>query len=174
MDYEDHKVVIDEQKFKRLAFEITDFDRLVLDVLKTGPTSTPEDIAEALESTPEEVRKSITRLLREGLVTRGEIEGVDGTEDTVETTPEAEQIESEFEVVYKYVPRAGLAPIIEGTRDFCRDLIRLNKVYTREEIDSISGLVGRDVWNFRGGYWNDNGNIRKSCRHIWQSQLISK
>jgi len=78
--------------------------------------------------------------------------------------------------VYSYVKRSGVDgdTVIPTTRDFCRELIALNRVFTRSEIDEIGKLVDRDVWTYRGG-WYHNPNTDKTtpfCRHIWNQNII--
>ena len=52
----------------------------------------------------------------------------------------------------------------------------MNRVYTRDEINSISGGVGRNVWLFRGGWYHDPKKEinQPSCRHYWKQNIISK
>jgi hypothetical protein len=88
----------------------------------------------------------------------------------------------EFEVVYTYEKRRELKKeeeIIDGSRGFCRAIIKLDRQYTREEIDSLNKFSpfakqGLDVWNYRGGWWNKNGVNIPSCRHIWKQKVIFK
>jgi hypothetical protein len=82
-----------------------------------------------------------------------------------------------FEVVYTYEVRSGLgAEVLPTTRDFCRDLIQLDRMYTRQEIDAISTATGEDVWRYRGGwYHNPNTGVNTpSCRHEWRQNIIKK
>jgi len=45
-------------------------------------------------------------------------------------------------------------------------------MYTREDIQKISAVVGYDVFNRTGGYWNDNGTVEKHCRHEFRSNVV--
>lgn len=77
-------------------------------------------------------------------------------------------------VFYEYRVRPNLgSPIIDTTRPFCRKLIELNKVYTRQDIDKISNKVGRDVWYYRGGWYRDPKEEKNYpyCRHYWYQQV---
>lgn len=81
-----------------------------------------------------------------------------------------------LEVRYSYEVKAGLgAPVIETTRDFCRELIDLDRLYTREEIERLSIAVGRDIWRYRGGWYTnpDTGVTTPSCRHEWVQNVVS-
>jgi hypothetical protein len=80
-------------------------------------------------------------------------------------------------VVYSYEERPDAPPLVKGgtSRDFCKTLIAANRVYTRQEVDSISGAIGRDVWLYRGGWYHDPNTDRNqpSCRHYWKQNVIS-
>ncbi len=82
--------------------------------------------------------------------------------------------EEVLQVFYHYDVRPGLGdPIIKTTRDFCRRMIKLDKYYTRAQIDEISNIVGHDVWYYRGGPFYDkrDGKEYPYCRHYWVQQV---
>lgn len=85
---------------------------------------------------------------------------------------------SRMSIVYSYEvrPELGEAEVIDGTRDFCRELIRLNRVYTRAEIDSIpspnQGEPNSSVWYYKGGWYNTGTKSVPYCRHYWKQQII--
>lgn len=183
LEFSGDEVNIDEESF-RMSFDINDFDRQVLGVIKANPTLPLENIAEALNTDLENIVESVKRLTNEGMLEANEIDIPDDLPNDTEEVErevteegEREAQEIEYEIVYRYVLRAGVSggAVIPGTRDFCRELIRLNRVYTKEEIDQISLLTGRNVWLRRGGFWNrGSGNISPSCRHNWRQELIEK
>jgi len=101
-------------------------------------------------------------LLAEGWVVDS-IDYLDGKEEFVNTDPNAPSSgdEKEYKVRYKYIlnPKiSGEPAIIETSRPFCRELIRENKVFRIEDIDSAVNDFGQSPRNYRGS-WN--------CRHIW-------
>lgn len=86
-------------------------------------------------------------------------------------------------VVYQYDLRPEMKaagdPLIlpnNRTRPFCEQLISLNRVYTREEIDIISGMEGYNVFAYRGGwYHNPNTDTNEpGCRHSWLQIIVSQ
>ena len=83
----------------------------------------------------------------------------------------------ELEVRYSYEVKSGMGKaIIPGTRDFCRGLIELDRLYTRDEITKLSNEMELDVWRYRGG-WYTNPNTDKttpSCRHEWRQNIVKK
>jgi len=90
--------------------------------------------------------------------------------------------EVSFEVVYQYREREGI-PALKGnsSRPFCKNLMDLKKVFTRDEIDQITARlkangIDRNVWEYKGGwYTNPETKVHTpSCRHTWRQILISK
>ncbi len=81
------------------------------------------------------------------------------------------------EVRYSYEVKAGLgAAIIPTTRDFCREVIGLDRLYTRAEIDTLSAEMDMDVWRYRGGWYHnpETGKTTPSCRHEWKQNIVRK
>lgn len=182
LEFSGDEVNIDEDSF-RMNFEVTDFDKQVLGVLKNNPTITADSIAEALNTDLKTVAESLNRLANEGLIDVKEIDipdeiPSDTEEPSRELTEEGEKQAAtvDFEIVYRYVKRASASggDIILGSRDFCRRLISLGRVYSKEDIDQMSAIVGHNVWLRRGGFWNRDGVISPSCRHVWRQELIEK
>lgn len=179
--YDGENPIIDEDEF-RLSFQTPDdlssLERSILEILKESPSSTIEDMADMLNSTPKAVGDALASLQRAGTIEINEI--TDQGEVEIERTlsPEADQEIGavEFEVRYRYITRPDVPSAKSGSRDFCRRLMALNRVYTRAEIDQISAITGRNVWRMRGGwYHNPNTDVNTPfCRHIWQSELVRK
>jgi len=157
---------------KKQMFASDDLSNKVLNAIKNNPQLSAKQIASTLSITEKEVNKIISKLYEEGLI-EGEI-----GKDISLTEKGEQQVEisdSTIKVLYSYEVRPELgAEIIDTTRDFCRELIELDKLYTRQEIDSITAITGRDVWRYRGG-WYTNPNTDKttpSCRHQWVQQVV--
>jgi hypothetical protein len=82
-----------------------------------------------------------------------------------------------LEVRYKYSWAAGLSNKDKKTsREFCKvmlDLADQGKVYTRDDINGISNIMGYSVWNRRGGWYHTASGVnRPQCRHVWEQQLV--
>jgi hypothetical protein len=79
-------------------------------------------------------------------------------------------------VLYSYEVKTGLgAPIIPGSREFCEAMIKLDRLYTREEIETLGTRLGlEDVWRYRGGWYTnpETGKTTPSCRHEWRQNVI--
>jgi hypothetical protein len=82
---------------------------------------------------------------------------------------------SNMEVRYSYEVKSGLgASLIPTSREFCVDLITLDRLYTRAEIDILSNELETDVWRYRGGWYSNpkTGRTTPSCRHEWAQNIV--
>jgi hypothetical protein len=84
-------------------------------------------------------------------------------EDFVSSSPNQPSFEDtqNYLIRYKYIlnPQANGAPVIDTTREFCRDLLSKNLVYRVEDLESIINDLGSSAMVWRGSY---------NCRHIWE------
>ena len=152
-----------------IAIQLTDFDKSVLKMLGDGEDSNA--ISKALNRNIEDIAKSLSKLVKLEVVTKGEI-----TDLGKQLVREEEIPIDRFEVRYGYRTRLDVPPAKSGSRQFCERLMNLNRLYTRDEINSISARVDRDVWRYRGG-WYTNPDTQAStpwCRHEWIQQLVVK
>jgi DNA-binding Lrp family transcriptional regulator len=147
------------------ADDLHDLDRKILRMIKDGESYTA--IAKALDIKGVELTKRLVKLDKGGYINEWEV-----TRKGVQQVATVE----ELKVVYSYVKRPGVEgdTVIPTTRDFCRELIALNRVFTRSEIDEIGKLVDRDVWTYRGGWYHDPKADKTTpfCRHIWNQNII--
>jgi len=81
-----------------------------------------------------------------------------------------------LEVLFEYRKRDNAPKLVPGgkSREFCEQLITLDRLYTREEINLISGVEGYDVFRYRGGWYHDpnTGKNNPGCRHEW-AQVVT-
>jgi len=89
--------------------------------------------------------------------------------------------EVSFEVVYQYREREGIPPLKGESRPFCKNLIDLKRVFTREEINKITARlkangIDRNVWEYKGGWYTnpETGVHTPSCRHTWFQIIVNK
>jgi len=153
--------------FFKDKFAVNDNQNRILSMLSNGESY--DAIVKALDMKPIEVSKIIV-----GLQNNGYLDGGNVTDKGLQEIVSKEQIS----VVYSYEKRPNAPDLVKGgsSRPFCKTLIEMDKVYTREEIDTISSAVNRDVWSYRGGwYHNPNTDINTpSCRHFWKQNVIFK
>ena len=152
-----------------IKIKMKDFDKNVLNLLKQGEDST--SIAKALNTNIEAVAKSINQLSTWELYQKG------NTTNLGDSLLEDLKIEiAEFEVRYSYRTRTDVPAVKTESREFCSKLLSLNRSYSRQDIDSISTRVDRNVWTYKGG-WYTNPDTQKTtpwCRHEWIQQLVVK
>jgi hypothetical protein len=146
---------------------LKDIDKNVLSLIQRGEDGV--SISKALEISVEEVAKSLQRLSILELVSKMEITELGST-----LIEEVDVPAERFEIAYTYREVPGIPPVKSESRDFCLRLIDANRKYTREELNTISSRVDRDVWKYRGG-WYTNPDTQKStpwCRHEWVQQIV--
>lgn len=111
-------------------------------------------------------------------ITKSGVAKVNVSDDTIQVEkPKQEQPKRQFEVMYKYQVRDGLGePIIETTRPFCRRLIENSKLYTREEIQTMSSIFGYDIFSYGGGWYHnpETNSTTSFCRHQFKSKTVSR
>jgi hypothetical protein len=149
-----------------ITASLTDLDRQILQLLDEGQDATT--IAKALKTDLKTVAVQIAKMVDYKLIGKGEVTDLGKRLTSNDTL--------EFEVRFKYALRTPTPPLKTESREFCQQLIGLNRLYSREEIETISSRVDRNVWNYRGGFWTnaDTGVTTPYCRHIWTQQLIVK
>ena len=78
-------------------------------------------------------------------------------------------LDDEPEIKYRYT-----GPISSDSRNFCRAMVRLNKVYTREEINDMDTSINTgfrhdgqpySIFQFKGGV---------NCKHYWEELEVYK
>jgi hypothetical protein len=156
-------------EFMEVEPENKELDKRILAEIKRTKKVEADQIARKLDAPLEKVSERIQYLISKGRVTiENRIARIANTPDTSEDVA--------FEIRYRYDlrPDATGGKVIDTTRDFCRTLIKLNKLYTRTDIDQMSEIMGFSVWERRGGWYTLPGTdvSRPSCRHIWQQQIV--
>ena len=163
------------ENFEAMTFEFADaIEQAILNVLKENKGLQVGDIVNITKLNPQVVVDTIAKLNDAKLI-KGYNEGLEVTPKGLD---EISQLKSEIVVRYKY----SIAPGIKGgillptSRDFCRQIVQSNRVYSRADIDAMSAQTGIDVWSRRGGWYHDpirDVNLPQ-CRHIWQQQLLRR
>jgi len=156
-------------EFMEVEPENKALDKKILAEIKRTKKVDADQISRRLDVPLEKVSERIEYLISKGRVT------IQDRVARIADTPDTEAEEA-FEIRYRYDlrPDATGAKVIDTTRDFCRTLIKLNKLYTRQDIDQMTAIMGFSVWERRGGWYTLPGTdiSRPSCRHIWQQQIV--
>ena len=153
--------------FKDSFANVTETQGRIITMLQNGESY--DAIVKALDLKPIEVTQQILKLQ-----SLGYLEGGEPTSRGLKETATRESIS----VVYSYEKRPDAPDLVKGgkSRPFCETLVKMDKVYSRSEIDSISNAIGRDVWYYRGGWYHnpDTNKNTPSCRHFWKQNVIIK
>jgi DNA-binding Lrp family transcriptional regulator len=161
-------------EFEEVLPENKELDTKILAIVKKTKKVEADQIAKETGAPLEKVTERI-----EYLIGKGKISIINRIATIARESPLPTE-DVILETRYKYDLRPGTSgnKILPNgrTRKFCETLIRLNKVYTREDIDQMSAIMGFSVWDRRGGWYTLPGTdlARPSCRHIWQQQLVRR
>jgi len=91
------------------------------------------------------------------------------------TPPSIKSAFPSFIIRYSYEVRPGEGPeLLPTSRPFCQKMVKLDRFYSRQDIQKVSGILGYNVFERVGGYWNDGGVIKKHCRHFWKANIVVK
>jgi hypothetical protein len=178
--FEDHysfesHLEFNEQDLTEMAFAIeslTEEERRLISQVKRDPLISKKDLAVNLEVSEGKLDELIKSLKDKKVLTL--TEGAWNIINILPTQSAIGKIADElkkYEVRYKYQ-----GPKDSKNRAFCKALLNLNKLYTRDEISKISQRVGRNVWTKRGGWYTKPGTDihLPYCRHQWASILVKK
>ena len=148
----------------------------ILQILNANEGITVGEIAKYVNIDAQKVMDAITKMIDDGLINSDNGKLSTSTKGTRELS---KSVDTQIELRYEYGLDAaftGEPELIDTSRDFCRQLIGLNRYYTRTEIDTISSRVDRDVWKERGGWYTipDTEIHINHCRHAWNSKLVRK
>ena len=111
----------------------------------------------------------VEKISREGLITRS-------VTRTGEAAIKRLQPVTSFKVLYSYELRPNIPDLKEGSqsRPLCKELVKRNLFFTREEIQNLSNQLGYSVFQLCGGWYTRPGtNIRTPyCRHEWKRNVV--
>lgn len=176
-----------ELELSTYGFAENAFDMAVLQQLKANPQMGMAEIAAAMKTTIDAVQMAVNRNIQAGLMRLNVVDVIGSEQRMAEITEAGNQalktvkpLEVGFQVAYRYVLGPGVSgpDVMDTTRDFCADMVRLSKsrVWTQAEITRISLSEDRNVWQRRGGFWTRRGtNVTTHyCRHAWERVLIRR
>jgi hypothetical protein len=173
-------------KFEKVPFDFASaLELIILQFLNGNTELTLQDLANNIKQDADKVAEAVTKLINDGLITSAD-NILNVTEQGTKTLVDS-GLGTELVVRYTYEKAPGISgsEIIPTSRDFCRRLISLNRVYSREDIDQISSILaaeynepGYSAWERRGGWMTVKGSSPAIhvpyCRHIWKSQLLRR
>lgn len=166
----------DEFEDVPMTFATAD-EKKILAIVTADEKATVKNIADATKLDEPEVIKILKQLQSDGKLnwTNNAIKITDiGRADIQESGL------PKIEVRYKYELSPDAPPLMPGgkSREFCVKMSDLNKLYTRQEIDQISAIVGYNAWLRRGGWYtvpNSEPPLHiPHCRHEWSQKVVRR
>lgn len=145
--------------------DLTEKESKVITAIKDNEKPNVKNISELTKIPEKEVEEILKVLDQKGKVSYTN-KAIKITDANIET----------LVVRYRYDVRAD-APALRGqSREFCQRLMKLGKLYSREDIDKLSTILGYDVWKRRGGwYHNPNTDVNEpACRHEWRQVIVRR
>jgi hypothetical protein len=166
----------------QIMVQLTDLEKAVLTLLQEDDEEAGS-IAKATGEPLQVIVQVIEKLVILGLYEKPSIDA-EGVRTSGTVTPTGGQVvnqipgaeQPQYEIRYSYETRKDVPPVKTKSRNFCLALLRLDRLYSRDELSMISSQEGRDVWRYRGGYYTnpDTGKTTPWCRHIWMQNLVKR
>jgi len=170
-------VSADEFEDVPMLFALDTKEKKVLAVVTADEKASVKNIADAVKLDEPEVIEILKKLQSDGKL--------NWTNNAIKITDIGRaDIQDEglpkIEVRYKYDLSPDALPLQPGgkSREFCIKMTDLKKLYTRAEIDQISGIVGYNAWLRRGGWYtvpNSEPPLHiPHCRHEWSQKVVRR
>ena len=165
----------DASLYEEVKFEFGEaLDKAILNILAENPGLQSADLVNLTKQPAQNVMDALTQLIKSDRIAPE----TNGYKITAKGKDLIKGLQTELVVRYQY----ALAPGIEGdliiptSRDFCREVVRSNKVFSREDINQMSAELGYDVWKRRGKwYHNPKTDVTTpQCRHIWAQKVMTR
>lgn len=159
--------------YEEVKFEFGNaLNKALLNILAENPGLQTGDLVNLTKQPAQNVMDALTELIKSDRIAPE----VNGYKVTAKGRDLIKGLETELVVRYQYEKAPGIEGglLIPTSRDFCRKIVESNKVFSREDIDTMSAELGYDVWKRRGG-WYHNPNTDTNtpqCRHIWQQKVM--
>jgi hypothetical protein len=185
-DSPDNYVIIDKKKVSEVSdaeyfAEISSLNQLqanILDLISKDKRITAEVIASTLKSSKKLVEETLQDLVDNEYLKQNQYKV--GTDIIVERELTAPISELQGKNPSKKVTEILIRYSYEGPQDsrnraFCARLLKLNKFYSRSDIEQISMIMGYSVWDRRGGWFTEpDGSHRPYCRHEWKANIVKR
>lgn len=172
-------------------FNLTALDKTILAGIKGNKRLDINAIAKTSRVEPSEVNDRIIALTEEGLISSKEVNSYGFPEAEYSVTDKGNSMlksdakVQEIEVMYKYAKRPGVkgSTLIDTSREFCVKMVKATdnskesfKLFSRQDINKLSALLGYNVWEQKGGYYHNPQTDVTSpfCRHTFQPVKVIK
>ena len=152
-----------------IADDNKDLRKNILTQIKGNPSISVNELVKILKTDTDTVQQSIDYLLQTGMLD-GKSGGFIPTDKGLEVSNN-NNVEIYTEYVYAKRPDISGDTIIPTTRQFCKDLVQQtkSKALKFEQIQLLENEFGENVWDFRGGFYNNGKETTPWCRHVWSA-----
>jgi hypothetical protein len=168
-----------ESQFEMVKFnfaELSEKELAIMGAVNDNPKASVKEISTASRIAEDEVIK-ILRVLQDA----GKIEwtntaikitdiGINDISDSGGTP--------RIELRYKYNVSPEAKPLKTQSRPFCIEMEKMNRLYTRQDIDQMTAILGYDVWRRRGGWYtvpdSEPAIHLPHCRHEWKQVYVRR
>ena len=143
-------------------------------MIKDNPDVSATELAEATKMSLESVLLILGQLIGLGHVVR---EGIRNIVTKRGARLAALRNREQLKVMYRYEEAENAPTLKTKSRGFCQMLMNSNKLYTRKEIEGTKNHMkgfNKDVWAFRGGWYNGVDRTTPMCRHVWKQVIVKK
>lgn len=167
------------ERFAEMTFEeLTDNELKVLAIIDDNPKANIQELSKGAEINEQEVVKILRVLQDAGKIewTNRAIKITDIGRGDIGDSGGVPKIE----LRYKYDLDPQAPPLQPGgeSRDFCKEMVKMNRLYTRADIDQLTQILGYDVWKRRGGWYTVAGSDPAihipHCRHVWKQTYVRR
>lgn len=167
------------ERFAEMTFEeLTDNELKVLAIIDDNPKANIQELSKGTKLDEQEVVKILRVLQDAGKIewTNRAIKITDIGRGDIGDSGGVPKIE----LRYKYDLDPTAPPLQPGgeSREFCKEMMKMNRLYTRAEIDQLTQILGYDVWKRRGGWYTVPESSPPihipSCRHLWKQVYVRR
>jgi hypothetical protein len=163
-----------EEEYFAEVKELSQLEANILNLIKKDPKATSDVMAGILKQDAKTIEAALKILkkagkINESIIKIGEDKAIERTVTDVKVDAPKATTTSIF-IRYSYD-----GPQDEKNRDFCAQLLKLNRLYSRSDIERMSERLGYSVWDRRGGWFTQpDGEARPYCRHQWNALRVVK
>jgi hypothetical protein len=165
-----------KENFEEVKFEFAStLGIAILQWLNANTGMQLADLINGIKADPQVITEEVAKLISDGLLNDDLTTTEQGSKELQDSG-----VTTEIVVRYEYTKAPGISgsEVIPTSRDFCRRLVGFNRLYTREDIEQMTSILGYDVWRRRGGWMTVKGSSPAVhvpyCRHYWASRLVRR
>jgi predicted transcriptional regulator len=176
---DDYEVLVElqhdwlDEKHSFTFADIGDIEAKILDLIAKNEKIDVTQLADVAKLNIDDVISIVGKLADKGLLKTAN-SGGGALIITPDGTLAVKDYGKEFRQVYVKWKYNG--PQDDRNRPFCSEMLKMNRIYSRAEIDKLSTMLGYDVWKRRGGWYHVPGTEVNLpyCRHTWTQQVVRK